>query len=46
VKAEVKSSIAFLLKERERDGFRSALPRLAYEQVTNRQAPTFSLDRA
>jgi len=46
VKASVEDSIAFCLTGREKDPFRAVAPRLLYEKVNGKQAPTFTLAAA
>jgi hypothetical protein len=41
VKGEVEESISYLLRKRSTDEFRDLLPRLAYERINSKQAPTF-----
>lgn len=45
VKFEVQKGIIDLLRAREDDLYKDAAKRLAYEQVTQKQAPTFAVDK-
>ena len=46
IKSEVEGSISYLLHERSQDPYRAVIPRVAYEALNKKQAPSFPLRRS
>ena len=44
IQEDMKTAFDDILEAREKDTFKDAIPRLAYERLTGQQAPTFQID--